>query len=176
MTPEGSFGGSIDPTARVRFIAAAETAGCEVEVMNVEDITGLSLQDGAVISQRALELYPALSGKATRAMSSPLVSFPQGVVAGELGIAETGSVLVVEEELSDRLVSMMSEDLVVLLRADGIETSLDAATEWLAGSRPMPRYVVLLTGPSRTADIERSLTIGVQGPSTTRIVLVEGQS
>lgn len=125
-----------------------------------------------VISASALERYPELSGKVTQPESSPLVSFSQGVTSAELGIAETGSVLVVEDELPDRLVSMMSEDLVVLHREDVIAEGLEAATEWLSQAEPMPLYAGLLKGPSRTSDIERSLTIGVQGPSTTRIVLV----
>lgn len=154
------------------FIAAARAAGCDIEWMRVEDLASLPLLEGAVISRGASERYPVLSGMATRPMASPLVSFPQGVISGELGIAETGSVLVVEDELPDRLVSMMSEDLIVLLDAEEIFEGLDAATEWLSRAEPMPLYVVLVTGPSRTADIERSLTIGVQGPSTTRIVLV----
>ncbi len=163
---------STDTERGNRFIAAAQAAGCDVEWMHVEDLASLPLVEGAVISRGALERYPALSGRATRPMPSPLVSFPQGVISGELGIAETGSVLVVEDELPDRLVSMMSEDLVVLLGADEVAERLEAATEWLSRAEPMPLYVVLVTGPSRTADIERSLTIGVQGPSTTRIVLV----
>lgn len=163
---------SVDQTPVAAFIDAARAAGCDIEWMQIEDIGRLPLVEGAVISRGALELYPALAGKATRPMPSPLVSFRQGVVSGELGIAETGSVLVVEDELPDRLVSMMSEDLVVLLDAEDISEGLEAATEWLSRAEPMPLYVVLITGPSRTADIERSLTIGVQGPSTTRIVLV----
>ena len=78
-----------------------------------------------------------------------------------------------ENELSDRLVSMMSEHLTILLGADAIEDRLEAATAWLSAAEPVPTYAVLLTGPSRTADIERSLTIGVQGPSTTRVIVLE---
>ena len=160
---------------RRRFVAAAAAAGCEVEYLSVHGIADLELADNAVISSGAIDRYPELSPKAVVPEESPLMTFSEGVVAGELGVAETGSILVVENELSDRLVSMMSERLTVLLAADVIEDRLDAATAWLSAARPVPTYVVLLTGPSRTADIERSLTIGVQGPSTTRVIIVGEQ-
>jgi len=36
----------------------------------------------------------------------------------------------------------------------------------------LPAYASLTTGPSRTADIERSLTIGVQGPNAVHVVVL----
>lgn len=162
----------VDSAKKRRFVAAAEAAGCDVEFMSVDGVGDLQLADGAVISRSALERYPQLAPKAIRPPESPLASFSEGVIAGELGIAETGSVLVVENELRDRLVSMMSENLTVLIPADAIEGQLGAATAWLSNAEPVPAYAVLLTGPSRTADIERSLTIGVQGPSTTRVIIL----
>lgn len=151
-------------------------SGCTVTSSATGDLTDLGIKEGAVASALAIDRYPGLSDIAGRPAASPLTTFPEGVIAGELGIAETGSVLVVENEIEDRLVSMMSEHLTVLVRAETIAEHLDAAERWFTEARDMPSYAVLLTGPSRTADIERSLTIGVQGPSTTRVVIVGGRS
>jgi L-lactate utilization protein LutC len=158
-----------------RFTAAVVASGCTVGTSATGDLTALGIKEGAVASARALDRYPGLSDIAKRPAASPLTTFTEGVIAGELGIAETGSVLVVENEIEDRLVSMMSEHLTVLVRAETIAEHLDAAEIWFTETPNMPSYAVLLTGPSRTADIERSLTIGVQGPSTTRVVIVGGQ-
>ncbi|MEX2446073.1 MAG: LUD domain-containing protein [Dehalococcoidia bacterium] len=94
-----------------------------------------------------------------------------GIVRGELAVAETGSVLMVEPELTDRCVSMLSHVLVQVVPRGRVVDSLDAVAETLTASGPPP-YASLITGPSRTADIERSLTIGVQGPREVHVVVL----
>ncbi|MGI9584401.1 MAG: LUD domain-containing protein [Acidimicrobiia bacterium] len=159
-----------------RFTAAVVASGCTVGTSAAGDLADLEIKEGAVASAQALVDYPWLADIAKRPDPSPLTTFDQGVITGELGIAETGSILVVENEIEDRLVSMMSEHLIVLVRAETVEESLDAAEVWFSEVPSTPSYAVLLTGPSRTADIERSLTIGVQGPSSTKVVIVGEQS
>ena len=94
-----------------------------------------------------------------------------GIVRGVLAVAETGSVLLVEPDLSDRCVSMLSHALIQVVDRSQVVASLDAVAEVLAAAGP-PAYASLVTGPSRTADIERSLTIGVQGPREVHVVVL----
>lgn len=94
-----------------------------------------------------------------------------GIVRGALAVAETGSVLMVEPELTDRCVSMLSRVLIQIVDRTQVVESLDAVAEALAAAGP-PAYASLITGPSRTADIERSLTIGVQGPREVHVVVL----
>jgi L-lactate utilization protein LutC len=95
-----------------------------------------------------------------------------GVVRARAGVAETGSVLLVEESMADRAVSMLARTLVVIIEGGDVVADLMALRPHLApaGGQP-PHYAALVTGPSRTADIERSLTIGVQGPAAVHLVL-----
>lgn len=95
-----------------------------------------------------------------------------GLVRGEFAVAETGSVLVVQDALPDRTVSMLSRALVQVVDRDHVVDGLDDVAVWLAQRAAAPGYVALVTGPSRTADIERSLTIGVQGPGAVHVVLL----
>jgi L-lactate dehydrogenase complex protein LldG len=95
-----------------------------------------------------------------------------GIVRGRAAVAETGSVLLLEESMADRAVSMLARTLIEVVAYDDLLPDLFALRPILApaGSRA-PRYASLVTGPSRTADIERSLTIGVQGPGAVHVVL-----
>ncbi len=97
---------------------------------------------------------------------------PVGLVRGELAIAETGSVLLVEPDLADRAVSMLCHTLVEAVPADRLVAGLEDFAAWLTEHAAASGYATLTTGPSRTADIERSLTIGVQGPRELYVVVV----
>jgi L-lactate dehydrogenase complex protein LldG len=96
------------------------------------------------------------------------------VGAAELAIAETGPVLVGETDDLDRGACFLADRLWLLVAANTIVPTLDMALDRIrmliqAGNR----YVTLMSGPSRTADIERMLTIGVHGPRELILVIVE---
>lgn len=98
---------------------------------------------------------------------------PFGLSIAEQAIAETGSVLLIERSLEDRAVGLMTETHIVVCREDALAASLDAAAVTLANAAgDHGSYVTLVTGPSRTADIERQLTVGVQGPSELHVILI----
>ena len=94
------------------------------------------------------------------------------IVEGLFAVAETGSVAVALPR-SERGAALLSERLWLLVPASELVASLDEALARIEGlvrgGRP---YVTLMTGPSRTADIERALTVGVHGPRELHVVLV----
>jgi L-lactate dehydrogenase complex protein LldG len=98
---------------------------------------------------------------------------PLALVRGEMAVAETGSVLVSEFDLGDRVVTMLCHRLVQVVDADVLVDRLEEVAGWLAERGGQPGFASLMTGPSRTADIERSLTIGVQGPDEVDVVLLD---
>lgn len=96
-----------------------------------------------------------------------------GIVRGELAVAESGSVLVSEHRLADRTVTMLCRRLIQVVDRDQVVATLDDAAVWLAANLSgVAGFASLMTGPSRTADIERSLTIGVQGPDHVDVVVL----
>jgi L-lactate dehydrogenase complex protein LldG len=97
-----------------------------------------------------------------------------GVVLAQAGVAETGSLVLADDGLAPRLLSMLADVCVVLLRSSAIVPGLDEAGALIDGfGRTGHRYISLVTGPSRTADIERVLTIGVQGPKALHVVVTK---
>lgn len=106
--------------------------------------------------------------------AAEVADVPVGMVRGEIGVAETGSVLVSEHALEDRVVTMLCHRLIQVVHADDVRPRLDDLAAWLSAHRDAAAFVSLMTGPSRTADIERSLTIGVQGPQEVGVRVLTG--
>ncbi len=79
-----------------------------------------------------------------------------GVTKAWVGLADTGSILEADEELFG---SLLPEIHIAVLESQNILSSLPDAIEMTKG-----KNAVFITGPSRTADIEMTLTIGVHGP------------
>ncbi len=84
------------------------------------------------------------------------------------GLADTGSVLIVDGEGSPLQASLLPEIHLVVLHASDILPSLEDAIHLINGTDA----AVVVTGPSRTADIEMTLTIGVHGPSELHVFLI----
>ncbi len=103
---------------------------------------------------------------------------PIGLSGAELAIAETGSVLLAENALAARVVSMLTLAHIVLISESAIVPMLDdagARLQALTRTGPGQRhYISFITGSSRTSDIERVLTIGVQGPKALCVIFVKG--
>jgi len=97
-----------------------------------------------------------------------------GFTIADLAIAETGTLVVncPGEEL--RLATMLSEyHVCVVHRSTIVEDAFAAEQHMLKYLHKTPDYTAFITGASRTADIERVLTLGVHGPLELHILLLE---
>jgi L-lactate dehydrogenase complex protein LldF len=83
-----------------------------------------------------------------------------GVTNALCGLADTGSVLVADGTGSPLQASLLPEIHIAILKSSNILPSLPDALHLVKDARA----AVFITGPSRTADIEMTLTIGVHGP------------
>jgi L-lactate dehydrogenase complex protein LldG len=97
-----------------------------------------------------------------------------GISGVEFGVAETGSVFQDGYAIATRLVTILPPLHVVFLPSANIVPGITEAFEIIAQGFDSG-YVGFITGPSRTADIERVLTIGVHGPSRFAIIAVDGE-
>ena len=95
-----------------------------------------------------------------------------GISGVEFGIAETGSVFQDGYDIATRLVTILPPLHVVFLPSANIVPGITEAFEIISQSFDRG-YIGFITGPSRTADIERVMTIGVHGPSRFAIIAVD---
>jgi L-lactate dehydrogenase complex protein LldG len=86
------------------------------------------------------------------------------------GIAETGSLVLVSGPDTPTRLNFLPEHQIVVLEAASILRHLDDALSLLDAS--MPRALNLVTGPSRTADVEQTLQLGAHGPRALHVLLV----
>jgi L-lactate dehydrogenase complex protein LldG len=96
-----------------------------------------------------------------------------GVTSVDCAIANTGSLLLSAANTRPRSLSLLPTVHIALLFASQIRTHLGAAFASLTRSGGLPSAAHVITGPSRTSDIENDLTIGVHGPSAVTAIVVE---
>jgi L-lactate dehydrogenase complex protein LldF len=94
-----------------------------------------------------------------------------GITGTLAGIAETGTIIIPGGEGQPLTASLLPEIHIAILRAADILPSVEAVLS-LPQIAESPG-VVLVSGPSRTADIEMTLTIGVHGPGELHVFVVE---
>jgi L-lactate dehydrogenase complex protein LldG len=90
------------------------------------------------------------------------------------GIAETGTLMLPSGPDRPTTVNLLPDTAMVLLRASRLVGAYEDAWDRLRAEQGgMPRNVMLVTGPSRSADIEQTLELGAHGPRRLHILLVE---
>jgi L-lactate dehydrogenase complex protein LldG len=94
-----------------------------------------------------------------------------GISQMEWALTDTGSLVQDQSDVEQRLVSSLPAIHVALVPTGNILDGKQALFERLTPATS--RYIAFITGPSRTADIERVLTIGVHGPERLIIIFID---
>ena len=92
-----------------------------------------------------------------------------GVTKAICGLADTGSILEADGAGDKLQASLLTEIHLAVLQKSDIYPSLSDAVHLARDTKS----AVFITGPSRTADIEMTLTIGVHGPGELHVLLVD---
>jgi L-lactate dehydrogenase complex protein LldG len=93
-----------------------------------------------------------------------------GVSTALYGLADTGSVVLVPSSDEPRARSLLPDVHVTLLHEDRILPGLDQLFAELG--HDLPSALAIVSGPSRSADIEQKLAVGVHGPGEVHVVLL----
>ena len=102
-----------------------------------------------------------------------LFAVDAAVTSAAGAVADTGAIILRPTAAEPRLMSLVPPIHIAVLRAEDIFASLDDAMA--AGNWPsdMPTNMLLISGPSKTADIELILAFGVHGPKELIVLVLE---
>ncbi|OGP86477.1 MAG: lactate utilization protein C [Deltaproteobacteria bacterium RBG_16_58_17] len=149
--------------ALIRLVEAAQVKKAVVVESPLQEAAGIR----EALRLRGIAVYTEPADIAAHADTADI-----GISGVEFGIAETGSVFQDGYAIATRLVTILPPLHVVFLPSANIVPGITEAFEIISQSFERG-YIGFITGPSRTADIERVLTIGVHGPSRFAIIAVD---
>lgn len=97
------------------------------------------------------------------------------------GIAETGSVVLLSGSNDPTSLNFLPDVHIVLLKQQQLVAHMESAwekirSEGLNTDGTVPRSINLITGPSKTADIEQTLQIGAHGPRSLHVIFLTALS
>ena len=96
-----------------------------------------------------------------------------GITGAFCAIAETGTLMLCSGRDTPAATSLLPETHVAVVACERIVATMESAWALLRQERgALPRAVNFISGPSRTADIEQTVTLGAHGPARVLIVLV----
>jgi L-lactate dehydrogenase complex protein LldG len=175
----GEFQARVEPLGvEVARIAAVEAGAAwlaawgmalgAVEAVVSSEVTAAASSFSDALAERGLQAVAPESPAQVR-------DAPFGISLAHLAVAETGSLLLAEPTLEDRAVGLLTLAQAIVCPTNALVPSLDEAGAALRrlALAPGRGMATLVTGPSRTADIERVLTVGVQGPGKVAVVFID---
>ena len=101
-------------------------------------------------------------------------SVDAGLTYSVAAIAETGTIVLQSNPSSPRQLSLVPPIHMVIVDAGRVVNTLFDLTQQPAWSQGMPTNVILVSSPSKTADIQQTLAYGAHGPKRLIVILVEG--
>ena len=101
-----------------------------------------------------------------------LASVDVGIVEADCAIASTGTLVMIADAARPRSLSLLPPINIVILRAARILPDLATVLRTVGPQTVAAHPMVMITGPSRTADIEKRIVIGVHGPRQLYVVII----
>jgi L-lactate dehydrogenase complex protein LldG len=98
-----------------------------------------------------------------------------GITEVKWAIAELGTLVQYAVDVNERLCSAFTPIHIALVQTSALLPNIMKALSVIHSEPEIPGFVGFITGPSRTSDIERVLTIGVHGPEQLIAIFVDEQ-
>jgi L-lactate dehydrogenase complex protein LldG len=96
-----------------------------------------------------------------------------GVTGSYCAIAETGTIVLLSGAETPTATALLPETYVAIVRADRVVRNMEAMFALLRAEHPrIPRAINMISGPSRTGDIEQTIVLGAHGPYRMHVIVV----
>jgi L-lactate dehydrogenase complex protein LldG len=150
---------------------ASEIIAWDLEQVGLPGLAGLLAQRGVTVHDGHV------TGARRAAALQELEPVPVCLTGAEAGVAESATIIVRSGAGRPRLASLLAPAYIAVLRREQIARGLGEALARIRARHgdallADASSLVFVTGPSRTADIELTLTLGVHGPRDVHVVLV----
>lgn len=154
-----------------RVIGTEEVPGAVADYLAAQNLAGkLVMAPHPELQSIDWSLRPLLEIREGRAEGSDMVSVQHAFAA----VAETGTLMFPSAPERPTTLNVLTDTEIVVLRASRVVGAYEEAWDLLRSEiGAMPRNVMLVTGPSRSADIEQALELGAHGPRRLHVVLIE---
>ena len=160
----------------VRTVSMADAQAKLAELVNASGWTSVAPMDRSLCREAVAGLPPAM-------LKWPMPNWPPtemaelsvSLIEPECLLADTGSCLIACPTGEDRLLCYLPPACVVIAKTEQLREHLPAAWGEIAPrcfEKNLSGEFVIVTGPSRTADIEKLLILGVHGPKRLVVLLV----
>ena len=138
---------------------AAQNIAAEITVSPHPELQAIPFADTPLLKVRFGKAAPTDAVTVTQAFA---------------GIAETGTLMMPSGPERPTTNNLLSDTAIAVIRAARIVGAYEDAFDLLRAERTgMPRNVMLITGPSRSADIEQTLELGAHGPRSLHVLIVD---
>lgn len=146
------------------------------ELVKEAEWTSLCGMDRPTVREAAGGLPPeSIEWAASDWQARRIAEFPVSVIEADALLADTGSCLISCPTAQDRLLCYLPPACVIIAREDQLAEHLPAVWPSIVARSADPSLTgefVIVTGPSRTADIEKILILGVHGPKRLAVILI----
>lgn len=131
-------------------------------------------QVGKTLSEFGIEVIRTsrVDGRTRPQLRAQLAQADAGLAEADYAIASTGTLAVLSEESRPSALTLLPPASLVVVRIDRMKADLAAALTTLGGAALESHRLTLITGPSRTADIEKRIVMGVHGPKSLDVIVV----
>lgn len=174
------------PSRRQAFLAGLDRASATCTVLPgpaaLPDAVAAHLQMLAAgpvpMAAVAVAPHPLLTATAGRlagcVRGPPGPDCRVGLTVARAALADTGTLVLASSAATPATLALLPDHLMVVLEERHLLAALPLLwAQFADGPERLPRALNLLTGPSRTADIEQTLTLGAHGPRALQVFLLE---